>query len=533
MQTPHHAPSQQHQQRIQMKSRPHKLKTQKNEANRVFTPEYWRQGASWSPDWLDLLLFVLASFHVVVAPFTKVEEQFNVEAVHDLLYYGWTHLDEYNHTAYPGPVPRTFIGPIVLYIIVKPVQLIWHSINPVVPKVYFLIIARCALAAITILSLSRFRFTVQKIYGNTTAIAFALICAVQFHLIFWAGRTIPNTFAFSMVTVAFAYWIEGANGRPNSIYTALRIILVAGLLFRSELAALFVPWALFELFSGRLQFLKAVQSGLWAGLYAIPTTVVIDSYFWQKFPKWPEFDVFWFNAIDLRSSEWGVSPWHAYFTTLIPRILHVALPLVAYGAWSSIGLRRYLWPMLIFVCLYSGLGHKEWRFVMYITPIVNLAAAVGFARLFNNRWKHLKYRVLCGTVVVSGMLYISSLNYPGVNKTNVYMHMDVLTHMTGGSGFSQQRMDWRYSRNESHTLPEDYEKYTHLVTEAPDFHQKAFKEFASIRGLAGIGIKRPREYMQDIIIFMRQRDSFNRLLPLRINMPNLIWLMRRRLADET
>ncbi|KAI8051148.1 GPI mannosyltransferase [Syncephalis plumigaleata] len=378
---------------------------------------------SWYPDIIDLLLICLTTLHVVVAPFAKVEEQFNVEALHDLLYHGWSHLDEYNHTAYPGPVPRTFIGPIFLYSIVKPVQLIWQFINPAVSKVNFLILARCILAATTVLAQSHFRYTIQRVYDSTVARALAIIYAVQFHFIFWSGRTIPNTFAFNMVTVAFSYWIEGvANRQSKSIYKALRIILIAGLWFRSELAALFVPWALLELLNRRIQFVPAIQSGLLAGLYAIPSTVIIDSYFWQKFPKWPEFDVFWFNAIDLRSSEWGVSPWHAYFTTLIPRILHVALPLAVYGVYSNKSVRRYLVPMFIFVVFYSALGHKEWRFIMYITPIVNLAAAIGLARLYNNRWKRTIYRLCFGATIVAlgvalvaqaGMLYISSLNYPG------------------------------------------------------------------------------------------------------------------------
>ncbi|RKP25110.1 Alg9-like mannosyltransferase family-domain-containing protein [Syncephalis pseudoplumigaleata] len=433
--------------------------------------------AGWRPDIIDLLLVCLASFHVIVAPFTKVEEQFNVEALHDLLYHGWSRLDKYNHTAYPGPVPRTFIGPLFLYSMVKPVQAIWYYIDPAVPKVYLLV----------------------------------------------------------LVTVAFAYWLEGVAGGKRSaahIYTALRIILVAGLWFRSELAALFVPWVLLELFSRRIELVPAIRSSLWAALYAIPLTVAVDSYFWQKFPKWPEFDVFWFNAIDLRSSEWGVSPWHAYFTTLIPRILHVALPLAAYGAWSNRGVRTLLWPMLVFVSLYSALGHKEWRFIMYIAPIVNLAAAVGLAQLFSRQSKHIAYRLwlgiaaagLCAALIAqAGMLYISSLNYPGgyavaafhkleANQTSVYMHMDVLTHMTGGSGFSQQRDDWRYSRNESHQAPEEYEQYTHLVTEFPAFHSKAFEQLAAVRGLAGIRIKRPREYIDHIAAFLRERSDDARQL---------------------
>ena len=76
---------------------------------------------------LSLLLPGVILLHLFVSPYTKVEESFNIQATHDILTYGIpssntsSYLNEYyDHVSFPGSVPRTFTGAVVLAGVSRP-----------------------------------------------------------------------------------------------------------------------------------------------------------------------------------------------------------------------------------------------------------------------------------------------------------------------------------------------------------------------------------------------------------------------------
>lgn len=72
---------------------------------------------------VDGLIPTLVLIHLYVAPYSKVEEAFNLEAIHDILRHGISRDAielRYDHLAFPGPVPRTFVGALALAGLSKP-----------------------------------------------------------------------------------------------------------------------------------------------------------------------------------------------------------------------------------------------------------------------------------------------------------------------------------------------------------------------------------------------------------------------------
>jgi alpha-1,6-mannosyltransferase len=136
--------------------------------------------------------------HLVVAPYTKVEESFNIQAAHDVLVYGTptSHIHHklsttYDHFTFPGAVPRTFIGPVLLVGLAQPIVAL-------VGFQHAQLVVRAILGLFNAVCLLVFARNLRRAYGSGTARCYLLLQASQFHIIFYASRTLPNMFAFGL-----------------------------------------------------------------------------------------------------------------------------------------------------------------------------------------------------------------------------------------------------------------------------------------------------------------------------------------------
>lgn len=136
--------------------------------------------------------------HLLVAPYTKVEESFNIQATHDILVYGTPSTNvhhrlsaHYDHFDFPGAVPRTFVGPVVLAGLSQP-------IIALVGFQYAQLVVRAVLGLLNAAALLLFKANVSRAFGTSTGRWYAILQASQFHVLFYASRTLPNMFAFGL-----------------------------------------------------------------------------------------------------------------------------------------------------------------------------------------------------------------------------------------------------------------------------------------------------------------------------------------------
>jgi len=366
----------------------------------------------------DVLVVLVQLLSLCLCPYTKVEESFNVQAVHDLLY--TSELERFDHLEFAGVVPRTFLGPLVLAGMAAPFKplLVWAGLH----KEAMLLVGRFMLGLLFACSFTFLRrcFAQRFAVGRGTdserrlrnAIAVASCC--QFHLLFYSTRPLANTLAALCVNVAFGFWLRssggtavaasspGASPSPRAADGGRMVaaLAVACIVFRCDMLLLSACLIASSLLYHWLSLRSLLLYGTLASAMAIPLSVIIDSNFWQqKGWLWPEWEVLYYNTLaagGTNSEKWGVEPAGWYFTRAIPKALLGGLLVLPFALVRRVPRRfaelgasmtpdglalRFLLPSLGFVVLYSRLPHKELRFIYPLLPLLACFIGLGLWKI--------------------------------------------------------------------------------------------------------------------------------------------------------
>ncbi|CUM66541.1 uncharacterized protein PRCAT00004210001 [Priceomyces carsonii] len=469
---------------------------------------------------LDLAIIVTVLFHLLVSPFTKVEESFNIQAIHDIINYGVYPRElvsqNYDHVEFPGSVPRTFVGSLVLSGFSKIVTTVLGSLGPYgydkISQIELQILARAILGLLNVLMLIKFGNSLQYLGARRSgfkrkinvAFWYRIFLLTQFHLLYYSSRTLPNFIALPLVLFGLASFLKGN-------LSGLVWMAFTGIVFRLEVGVFGVIIALVSsLMFKHSQLFVSVLMLVVGTLMGLAITFPIDSYFWNR-PVIPEISSFVFNIVDGKSSEWGVEPWSAYFTHYIWKLFRLPLiPIlllpglycdpsydgvntkkknaVTHPARNS--LRILSISSLLFIVVMSFQPHKEWRFIMYTIPVFTLQAANGMDFIMSIEAGFIRRKLFVMTIFLVSLIgiasslfmgYISSYNYPGGKalvslneyiethslKDPVVVHMDVAACMTGVSRFGEIHNDLvAYDKTENITaLAKVSDTFDFLISE--------------------------------------------------------------------
>ncbi len=359
-------------------------------------------------------------------PPSQVEESFHLQATHDILIHG-TDIDAYDHIEFPGVVPRTFLGALYLALLSWPALVVTQALS--LPKVFLQLGVRITLAALVCGSLWRLKSHIAQRLGEMTARAFLLLICITPHFLFYASRTLPNVFAVYLVLNGTAEWMlldahtdastSGSRNESQSwvqyvisllvpfkgeslfswrLTKAILFYVLAVLWFRCDMLVLLGPVALSWMLARKANLTQIIAIGAVVGVLALALTIGVDSALWKRL-LWPEGEVLFFNTVLNKSHEYGVSPFHWYFTSALPRSMLVAMLLLPLGCikihvpatrsfsplrWLSADWEviEYVAPSLVFISLYSILPHKELRFILPGLPLLFIGSARGAVRAY-------------------------------------------------------------------------------------------------------------------------------------------------------
>lgn len=456
---------------------------------------------------LDIVLVGLVFAHLYFSPYTKVEESFNIQAIHDILNYGVYPklvIENYDHMEFPGVVPRTFVGGLIIAGFVKIIDygsILFTGSSLVTDmahgQMHIQIIARAVLGLANVWGILCIRNSITKIstwhgqrtWAGKTGFFYTLMFLSQFHILFYATRTLPNFMALPFVNFALSKILVGDM-------LGLSWLAFAGVVFRLEVGIFAAIIAVVSsLIFGQSNIFSNVLTLVVSSAIGCFVSLNVDSYFWET-KVLPELAAFKFNVLAGKSVEWGVEPYSAYFTKYIvnffrpPHVLFLSLFGFALDP-SAVSkpksekpqdtphqyqnsLRVLAVSALLYIATMSFQPHKEWRFIIYVVPIFNALAGNGLAHLWSSGSKLFAHKLLLFFMIASTLFSFvfssfislaSSYNYPGgqaINWVNDYVlsqnassaplvHMDIPACMTGVTKFTQfhdNRISYDKTENE-------------------------------------------------------------------------------------
>ncbi|KAJ3762690.1 glycosyltransferase family 22 protein [Lentinula raphanica] len=206
------------------------------------------------------------------------------------------------------------------------------------------------------------------------------------------SRSLSNSLETSLTTIALAYY-------PWNDHSAVLNGLNYGITSRSDIRKMlsFAALACSVRITNAVIWIFLLPRMLWTirlnanlvrstlkdvaiiGCMTLTLILVLDTAYYGQVTFTPS--SFLYRNLSGVSLFYGDSPWHYYLSQAIPIMSTTSLPFVIDGIWTTIchaentSLRTLLGLVSWTIGIYSLAGHKEWRFIHPLLPILHLFAA--------------------------------------------------------------------------------------------------------------------------------------------------------------
>ncbi|XP_070227520.1 dol-P-Man:Man(7)GlcNAc(2)-PP-Dol alpha-1,6-mannosyltransferase isoform X2 [Bos mutus] len=394
------------------------------------------------------LLVAVAAAHLAACPYTKVEESFNLQATHDLLYHRLD-VEKFDHLEFPGVVPRTFLGPLLIAALSSPAVYTLSLLET--SKFYSQLVVLLALAAWLRQRWARF------IWLSAFVI---LVFRAELSLLLGLALLLPLC------------W------RKLSLTRALRCAVPAGILC--------------------LGLTVAVDSYFWRYLVWPEGKVLWYNTVLNKSSNWGTSPLLWYFYSALPRGL-GCSLLFVPLGAVDRRALALLLPALGFVALYSLLPHKELRFIIYTFPLLNVVAARG------CARVLN-----SYRKSWLHRVGSL---LVLGHLVVNAVysatgLYVSHFNYPGgvamqrlhqlvPARTDVVLHIDVAAAQTGVSRFLEINSAWRYEKTED--LQPGSERmlaYTHLLMEAAPgplaLYRDTHRVLARVPGTTGLSVNLSR-----------------------------------------
>ncbi|KAI0082831.1 hypothetical protein K474DRAFT_1715428 [Panus rudis PR-1116 ss-1] len=284
----------------------------------------------------------------------------------------------------PKPI-RSIIYPalnVPLYTLLKYLHLDDTELLIIAPKILHGILASGTDIALFDLTL--------KILGADYAPVATFVSLTSFFHGLALSRTLSNSLETTVTIIALSNypWDTSTLIWRNDLR---KFLFFAGLACAIRVTSAVVWVFLFFLLLWRMRtnqtkIVAAITDAVSLGLTVLSLQCIMDSLYYGRATLTPlNFLVTNLSSVSLF---YGSSPWHYYLTQGIPILTVFSLPFVLHGAWLAYNqpghspLKDILGLVIWTVGIYSLAGHKEWRFIHPLLPLLHIFAAKSLVDLY-------------------------------------------------------------------------------------------------------------------------------------------------------